>query len=115
MKTIKLLVVFSSLTLATLARSTEQTPVVPAPPSTTIINAASSISDLATGYAAAASQMSESHIVVYYRSEEKTVTLKGIRSVRAFGGVLLIHLTSGDLLAISAERILLITDGGRTP
>lgn len=93
-----------------------QTTSAPPPATTTpIVNIASPIADLAKGYAFAASQMSESRIVIYYRSEEKTVALKGIRSVRASGGVLLINLSGGDLVAISAERILLITDGGRTP
>jgi hypothetical protein len=93
-----------------------QTTPAPAPAAATpIVNITSPIADLAKGYAFAALQMSESRIVIYYRSEEKTVALKGIRSVRASGGVLLINLSGGDLVAISAERILLVTDGGRTP
>lgn len=85
------------------------------PVATPEVHIDSPIADLAKGYAFAASQMSESRVVIYYRSEEKTVALKGIRSVRASGGVLLINLSGGDLAAISAERVLLITDGGRTP
>ncbi|MBI2516684.1 MAG: hypothetical protein HYV95_07180 [Opitutae bacterium] len=113
MKLLRLLVLSAALLAAAQAQTAQPTPQVPA--ALPEVHIASPVADLAKGYAFAASQMSESRVVIYYRSEEKTVALKGIRSVRASGGVLLINLSGGDLVAISAERILLITDGGRTP
>ena len=117
MKTIKLLVVFSSLTLATLARSTEQTPTVSTAPATpaTNVNVPTTVADLASGYAAAVQQMSLKGLVVYVRGEKDVVALKGIRAVNAVGGVLLITFSAGDKLAINAEKIVLITDGTHTP
>lgn len=117
MKTIKLLVVFSSLTLATLARSTEQTPTVsaaPAAPATTV-NVATTVTDLSTGYAAAVQQMSLKGLIIYCRGDKDVIALKGIRSVSAVGGVLLITFSGGDKVAINAEKVVLITDGTHAP
>lgn len=76
---------------------------------------ASSISELASGYATAAHQMSEARAVIFYKLNGKVVSLKGIRAIKAFNGVLYITMSAGDSVAISAESVILITDGGRTP
>lgn len=117
MKPIKLLVIFSGLTLATLARSIEQTPTVSAPPATpaTNVNVPTTAADLATGYAAAVQQMSLKGLVIYVRGEKDVVALKGIRAVNAVGGVLLITFSAGDKVAINAEKVLMITDGAHSP
>jgi hypothetical protein len=76
---------------------------------------ASSISELASGYATACRQMSESRAVIFYQINGKIASLKGIRAVKAFNGVLFVTLSAGDSVAISAESVVLVTDGGRTP
>jgi hypothetical protein len=43
------------------------------------------------------------------------VPIKGIRSARAMNGVLLIVFSAGDMMAINAEHVVMITDGPRTP
>ena len=89
----------------------QQQPAAPAP--TTIV--ASAISELADGYATACRQMSEARAVIFYRLNGKTVSLKGIRAIKAFNGVLFITMSAGDSIAINAESVIFITDGGRTP
>lgn len=76
---------------------------------------ASAISELASGYASAARQMSEARAVIFYKLNGKIVALKGIRTITAFNGVLYITMSAGDSVAISAETVVMITDGGRTP
>lgn len=117
MKTIKLLVIFSGLTLATLARSIEQTPTVTAAPAApaTNVSVPTTVADLATGYAAAVQQMSLKGLVVYVRGEKDVVALKGIRAVNAVGGVLLVTFSAGDKVAVNAEKVLMIADGAHTP
>lgn len=72
-------------------------------------------SELAAGYAAAIQQMSLKSLVIYLKSEGKTVPLKGLRSAKAVSAVLLITFSAGDTMAINAENIVMITDGTRTP
>ncbi|MBI3884470.1 MAG: hypothetical protein HY302_01885 [Opitutae bacterium] len=117
MKTISLLVVFSSLALATLARSGEQVPAGSAPPAApaTTINVPTTAADLATGYAAAVQQMSLKGLVIYVRGEKDIVVLKGIRAVNAVGGVLLVTFSGGDKAALNAEKVVMITDGAHAP
>lgn len=79
------------------------------------IQVGTTVSDLAKGYAEATRQLSESRIVIHYKVEGKMTALRGVRSVRAFHGVLLITLSGGESLILSAESIVMITDGGRTP
>jgi hypothetical protein len=76
---------------------------------------ASAISELAEGYATACRQMSEARAVIFYRINGKVVSLKGIRAIKAFNGVLFITMSAGDSVAVNAESVIFITDGGRTP
>lgn len=86
----------------------------PAAPASTVV-VASSISELASGYATACRQMSEARAVIFYQINGKIASLKGIRAVKAFNGVLFVTLSAGDSVAISAESVVMVTDGGRTP
>ncbi len=115
MKTPKLIVLSLALALlpATFAATTDPTP--PATPSTTTVNVPTIASELAAGYAQAVSLMSLKSLVIYMRSEGKIVPIKGIRSARAMGAVLLITFSAGDTMAINAEHIIMMTDGARTP
>jgi glucosamine 6-phosphate synthetase-like amidotransferase/phosphosugar isomerase protein len=79
------------------------------------INVPTSVAELASGYAAAVSQMSLKSLVIFIRSDGKTASIKGIRSARAMGGVLLIVFSAGDMMAVNAEHIVMITDGNRAP
>ncbi len=54
-------------------------------------------------------------IVIYLRSDGKVVAIRGLRSAKAMGAVLLIEFSAGDRMAINAEQIVMITDGTRTP
>lgn len=87
----------------------------PVPPAATNINIPTTASELAAGYAAAIPQMTLKSLVIYLKSEGKTVPIKGVRTARAMGAVLLIEFSAGDRMAINAENIILITDGARTP
>ncbi|MDQ5978315.1 MAG: hypothetical protein QG602_1289 [Verrucomicrobiota bacterium] len=88
---------------------------MPVSPSSTNVVVQASVSELAAGYAAAISQMSLKGLVIYFQGDGKVVALKGIRSARALNGVLLVAFSAGDMLAINVERIVLISDGTRTP
>lgn len=112
MKTIRTLLL--ALGLAGVLRAAGPEP-VPVAPSSTHVVVQASVSELAAGYAAAISQMSLKSLVIFVQGEGKVVALKGIRSARALNGVLLVTFSAGDMLAISAERIVLISDGTRTP
>ena len=117
MKTTQLILIFASLALVSLARSTEQAPTVsaaPAAPATTV-NVATTVTDLSTGYAAAVQQMSLKGLIIYCRGDKDVIALKGIRSVSAVGGVLLITFSGGDKVAINAEKVVMITDGTHAP
>lgn len=115
MKTRKLTLLLVSISVLTLARSAEVPNLPVAPPAVTTVNVATTATELATGYAAAVQQMSLKGLVLYFRGDKDVVALKGIRAVRALNGVLLITFSGGDMAAISAEKIVLITDGARTP
>ncbi len=113
MKTLKLLSLALLLLPAAFAAPAEPPPPV-VPPSTSI-NVPTTASELAAGYAAAIQQMTLKSIVIYLRSEGKTVPIKGIRSAKAMGAVLLIEFSAGDRMAVNAEQVVMITDGARTP
>jgi len=72
-------------------------------------------SELAAGYATALPQMTLKSTVIFAKSEGKTIAIRGIRSAKAMGAVLLIEFSAGDRMAINAEQIIMITDGPRTP
>jgi hypothetical protein len=95
-----------------LAADSEPVAVMPAP---TNVVVQTTVSDLASGYSAAVSQMSLKSLVIFFQGDGKIVSVKGIRSAKALGGVLLVTFSTGDMLAINAERIVLITDGSRSP
>jgi hypothetical protein len=88
---------------------------LPVAPSTTNVTVASPASELAAGYAAAINQMSLKSLVIYFQSDGKVTAVKGIRVARALHGVVLVTFSAGDMMAINAEKIVLITDGNRTP
>ena len=117
MKTTRFVLIFASLGLAALARSAEMAPTtpnrLPTPPTT--VNLPTTVTDLATGYAGAVQQMSLKGLVIYFRSDKDVGALRDIRTVNAVSGVLLITFSGGDKLAISAEKILFITDGNHAP
>ncbi len=115
MKTAKLLIAIFGFALFALARGAEPRPPSSAMPATTTVNIPTAAAELATGYAAAVQQMSLKGLVVYFRGDKDVVALKGIRAVNAVGGVLLVTFSGGDMVALSAEKVLLITDGARTP
>lgn len=81
----------------------------------TTINVPTSVSELASGYAAAIPQMSLKSLVIYVKSEGQIMPIKGIRSAKAMSGVLLVVFSAGDMMALNAEQIVMITDGTRTP
>jgi hypothetical protein len=84
-------------------------------PNTTNVTVPTTASELALGYAAAIQQMTLKSLIIYLKSEGKTVAIKGIRSARSMGAVLLVEFSAGDRMAINAEHIVMITDGPRTP
>ncbi len=88
---------------------------IPAAPSTTNVTVTSPASELAAGYAAAINQMSLKSLVIYFQSDGKVSALKGIRAARALHGVVLVTFSAGDMMALNAEKIVLITDGNRAP
>jgi hypothetical protein len=103
---------------ATAARAQMRTaPVVEPPPMMppTSITVPTTASELAAGYAAAIPQMSLKSLVIFLRSEGKIVPIRGIRSARAAGAVLVIVFSAGDSMAVNAEHVIMITDGTRTP
>lgn len=116
MKTLRLLLLAALLAPAVHAQlhssPADPTPVMPAP-STVIVP--TTASELAAGYAAAISQMSLKSLVIYLRSEEKIVPIRGIRLAKSMGAVLLVEFSAGDRMAVNAEHIIMITDGVRTP
>lgn len=66
---------------------------------------------LAKGYADAFSEMSNTPVfIIYERSDKGFNTLAGIRSVRAFGGVVVIRLDRGPMIALPASSIVTMTD-----
>lgn len=83
-------------------------------PATTVIIPAT-VTELANGPAAAVQLMSLKSLVIWSKGKKALTAIKGIRSVRASSGVLIITFSAGAMMAISTETILLITDGSRTP
>ena len=113
MKPIRVLLVLACLAPALHAAAPE--PAVVIPPATTNVTVASPTSELAAGYAAAIQQMSLKSLVIYFQSDGKVASIKGIRSAKSLHGVLLVTFSAGDMMALNAEKIILITDGNRTP
>ena len=113
MKTLKLLILAVVLLPAAFAATTE--PAQPVAPPTTNVNVPTTASELALGYSLAIQQMTLKSIIIYLRSEGKIVPIKGLRSAKAMGAVLLIEFSAGDRMAVNAEQIIMITDGVRTP
>ncbi|HWA29005.1 MAG TPA: hypothetical protein VG734_25360 [Lacunisphaera sp.] len=113
MKTLRLFGALLCL-LPTLQAASAET-VQPAPAPSYTVNVPTTAAELALGYASAIQQMSLKSLVVYVKSDGKTVPLKGLRTARAVGAVLLITFSAGDMMAINAENIIMITDGSRTP
>lgn len=117
MKTCKFLLLATVLVTATTVHAqtrpsaSEETP----PTSTTNVYVPTTASELATGYATAIQQMTLKSLVIYLKSEGKTVAIRGLRSAKAMGAVLLIEFSAGDRMAVNAEQIVMITDGTRTP
>lgn len=102
--------------LAATLRAGTAAPAEPAPiAAPTTINVPTTASELASGYAGAVSQMSLKSLVIYYQAEGKVIPIKGIRSAKAVSAVLLITFSAGDSMALNAEKIVMITDGSRTP
>jgi len=89
------------------------TPALPLPATTVYVP--STAAELAAGYAAAIQQMTLRTLVIYIKSGGKTVPLKGLRSARALSAVLILTFQAGDMMAINAENVIMITDGTRTP
>ena len=112
MKPIRLCLLLLALATALGAAAPEPAVVLPG---TTNITVATPASELAAGYAAAIQQMSLKSLVIYFQSEGKIVSIKGIRTAKALHGVVLVTFSAGDMMALNAERIVLITDGNRTP
>lgn len=110
----KPLLLLALMLLATVhAAPTE--PAAPVAPATTNVTVPTTVADLASGYAGAITQMSLKSLVVYVRGDGKIIAIKGIRSAKALDGVLLITFSAGDMMAVNAEHIVMITDGTRTP
>ena len=112
MKTPKLLLLTVLLFPAAFAAPEAAPPFVPPP---TNINVPTVASELALGYSLAIQQMTLKSIVIYLRSDGKIVAIRGLRSAKSMGAVLLIEFSAGDRMAINAEQIVMITDGTRTP
>lgn len=91
-----------------------QAQVTAAAPVTNVVVPAA-VSELAAGYANAVQQMTPKGLVIHYRGEKGVTPIRGIRSVRASNGVLIITFSAGDMMAISAESVVMITDGSRNP
>jgi hypothetical protein len=113
MKTLRLLACLLCLLPVLRAATTEPVPTMV--PTSTNVNVPTTASELAAGYAAAIQQMSLKSLVIYLKIEGKTVPLKGLRSAKAVSAVLLITFSAGDMMAVNAENIVMITDGPRTP
>ncbi len=117
MRAAKPILPIAALAIAGFIHAADPLPPVPAmlPPPLPAMTVPTTVADLATGYAAAVQQMSLKGLVIYCQGDKGVNAIRGIRSVRAIAGVLLITFSAGDMLALSAERIILITDGSRTP
>ncbi len=112
MKTIRLLLLSAGLATGLFAAAPEP---VSVPTAATNVVVSSTVSELASGYAAAVAQMSLKSLVIYFQGDGKVVAVRGIRSAKALHGVLLVTFSAGDMMAINAEKIVLITDGSRSP
>lgn len=114
MKNLKFLLL-AALLLPAAHAQTKSMPADIGPGSTTNIQVPTTASELAAGYATAIPQMTLKSVVIYLRSEGKIVPIRGVRSAKSMGAVLLIEFSAGDRMAVNAEHIIMITDGTRTP
>ncbi|HYC72489.1 MAG TPA: hypothetical protein VEB66_14870, partial [Opitutaceae bacterium] len=104
MKTIACLLLTAALA-APLGAQTA--PASPAAPSVMTVNAPPAVVELAQGFAAAASRMSVKSLVIYVRGEKDVTAIRGIRSVIAINGVLLVQFSAGDMVAVGADRVVM--------
>jgi hypothetical protein len=113
-KALALLFLTVALSIARGAGSLPEQLPAPAPVSVTV---STPVADLAAGYAAAIQQMSLKSLVIFLQGDgkDKVTAIRGIRSAKALNGVLLVTFSAGDMMAISAERIVMVTDGNRGP
>ncbi len=114
MKSMRFLLLFATL-VASVESAAPTAPATTEAGATNNVVVQTAVSELAAGYALAVSQMSLKSLVIYYQGDGKVVAAKGIRSAKALQGVRLVTFSSGDMMALNAERIVLITDGSRTP
>jgi hypothetical protein len=70
---------------------------------------ASDISDLASGYASAFAAMDRMTVNLTYVEDGKPRVLGDVKQVRAFGGTLLVKLTNGEQMVLSAGSVTRIT------
>ena len=70
---------------------------------------ASDISDLASGYASAFSAMDRLTVNLVCVEDGKPTIIKDVKQVRAFGGTLLVRLTNGEQMVLSAGSVSRIT------
>lgn len=70
---------------------------------------ASDISDLASGYANAFLAMNKSTATIAYMDNGQPAVVKEVKEVRAFGGALLLRLTTGDQLILNSGSVTRIT------
>lgn len=76
---------------------------------TPLVSHASDVSDLAAGYAGAFAAMDRLTVNIVYVDEGKPTILKDVKQVRAFGGALLVKLTNGEQMVLSAGAVTRIT------
>ena len=119
MPSVKLLVLASVFTLGAVPVIAQTRPA--APGGSTIASGETkvimptAISELAAGYAEAIQQMALKSTTVYVKGDGKVIAIKGLRSARALGGVLLLNLSTGGSVAVNPQDVVLITDSPVVP
>ena len=98
--------------LAAVASGAPEAPTLVPPVS---VSVPSPLTELAAGYAAAIKQMSLKSLVIFVKGDGKVVGVRGIRAAKALNGVLLVTFSAGDMMAIAADQIVMVTDGARVP
>lgn len=71
----------------------------------------SEATELAQGYARSSEFMSRRPVTLVFRKDNVSYTLEDVRSVRAFGGVILVEVGQGLLYSINARDVVFLTDG----
>lgn len=72
-----------------------------------------SVSDLASGYASAVHCMDKLTVSIVYSGASQVETIKDVKDVRAFGGVLLIKDYKGYSSVLDASRVIKIVEDGQ--